>query len=84
MLGTPVDLETVDPQGRLDVLAYKGVEKLTRHLESQYGVVGVWDVLKPHINTAINKGFEGFEVPTEAKILLGILQANYKVEKTEG
>jgi hypothetical protein len=85
MLGTPVDLETVNPQGRIDVLAYRGMEKLTKRLEQQYGLVGVWDVLKPHINQAISKGMEGFEVPVEAKILLGILQANYKTDtKTEG
>lgn len=80
MLGTPVDLETVNPQGRIDVLAYRGMEKLTKHIESQLGLQGVWDVLKPHINEGISKGLAGFEVPMEAKILLGILQANYKTE----
>ena len=82
MLGTPVDLEKVDPTGRVDVLAYRGAERLAQHLEQQYGVVGIWDVLKPHINTAISKGLEGFEVPLAGKILLGIMQANYKPNDT--
>lgn len=72
------DLETVDPKGRLDVLAYKGVQKLAEHVESQCGLQGIWDVVKPHVNKAIVENIGNIEIPTEAKILLGILQANYK------
>ena len=70
------DLEKVDPRGRCDVLLYRGLEKVTKKLEEKYGIKGVWDTLQPHINSAVVKGLAGFEIPIEATILLGILQAN--------
>ena len=75
------DLETVDPRGRLDVLAYKGVERLTKHIESSHGLQGIWDAIKPHVNAAMVQHVSGIEIPTEAKVLLAILQANYKKEE---
>ena len=72
------DLETVNPVGRLDVLAYKGVERLAKFIEEKNGLVGIWDVVKPHVNSAVINNVSGIEIPVEAKILLGILQANWK------
>jgi hypothetical protein len=76
MLGT--DLETVNPGGRVDVLAYRGVEKLARYIEEKNGLSGIWDAVKPHVNSAVVNHISGVEIPTEAKILLSILQANWK------
>ena len=76
MLGT--DLETVSPAGRLDVLAYRGVEKLARFIEEKNGLSGIWDAVKPHVNTAVINNVSKIKLPTEAKILLSILQANWK------
>jgi hypothetical protein len=72
------DLETVNPVGRLDVLVYKGVEKLAKFIEEKNGLVGIWDVVKPHVNSTVVSNVSGIEIPVEAKILLGILQANWK------
>jgi hypothetical protein len=72
------DLETVNPNGRVDVLAYRGVEKLARFIEEKNGLVGIWDVLKPHVNKAIASNLGNVEIPVEGKILLSILQANWK------
>lgn len=76
------DLETVNPSGRLDVLAYKGVRELAKHIEEKNGLSGIWDAVKPHVNDAIVRHIGQIDIPTEGKILLAILQANYK--KTEG
>jgi hypothetical protein len=75
------DLETVNPAGRVDVLAYRGVQKLAQHIEQQYGLSGIWDAVKPHVNEAINKHVGQMDIPTEAKVLLSILQSNYKVKE---
>jgi hypothetical protein len=72
------DLETVDPRGRVDVLAYRGVEQLAKLIEEKNGLSGIWDAVRPHINSVVVKHVSGIEIPTEAKILLAILQANYK------
>lgn len=72
------NLEEVNPSGRLDVLAYKGVRQLAKHIEEKNGLVGIWDVVKPHVNDAIVKHMGEVDIPTEAKVLLAILQANYK------
>lgn len=74
------DLETVNPNGRLDVLAYRGVEKLAKHIEESHGLQGIWDAIKPHVNQAVVNHVSGIDIPTEAKVLLAILQANYKKE----
>jgi hypothetical protein len=79
-----VDLNSVNPQGRVDVLAYRGAEYLTKQLETQYGLSGIWDNLQPHVNRAIARGFEGFEIPTELKVILSIIQANMKRSEIEG
>jgi hypothetical protein len=73
------DLEKVNPAGRVDVLAYRGVEKLAKHLESQHGLEGIWDILKPSINKAIgNSGLGSLDIGVEGKILLALLQAKTK------
>ena len=77
---TKTDLETVNPSGRVDVLAYRGVQKLAEHIEKSNGLAGIWDAVKPHVNDMIVRHVGNIEVPTEGKILLAILQANYKKE----
>ncbi len=77
------DLETVNPQGRLDVVAYRGVELLAKFIEEKHGLAGVWDAVKPHVNKAVVEHVSGIEIPTEAKVLLAILQANYGKSKME-
>ena len=75
---TPVDLESVDPAGRVDVLAYRGVEKLAKFIEEKHQLKGIWDAVRPHVNKMVNEHVSGIEIPGEAKLLLAILQANYK------
>ena len=72
------DLENVNPSGRLDVVAYRGIEHATRYIEKQVGLNGIWDAIKPHVNDAVVRGLDGFEIPNEAKVLLKIIQSNYK------
>jgi hypothetical protein len=75
-----VDLETVDPRGRLDVAAYRGIEMLSRRIEATHNVVGIWDVLKPHANTLINKYLGSVEIPLEAEALLQLVMMNRQKE----
>jgi hypothetical protein len=67
------DLEKVDPRGRLDVMGFRLAEHFTRMLEGQYGVSGIWENLKPHVNEVISKNLGKIELPVEAKIILGII-----------
>ncbi len=71
-----INLDTVNPQGRVDVLAYRSAEQLARWLEAKYGLSGIWDATKPHVHDLVTKNVSGLEIPAEAKILLQILQAN--------
>lgn len=77
------DLETVDPTGRFDVLAYRGAEQLARLAETKYGLSGIWDAVKPHVATIVGKNITGLAIPPEAKIILQLIQANYKPTKSE-
>jgi hypothetical protein len=70
------DLETADPRGRLDVLGYRAIEHVTKHLENMYGVAGIWDAMKPHVNKAMSEGLGRVKLPVEAKVLMSIIQAN--------
>ena len=79
-----VDLETVDPKGRVDVLAFRGAEWITKHLEATYGLAGIWDNIKPHVNLAVSQGLGSLELPTEVKIIMGILQANMNANMNKG
>jgi hypothetical protein len=72
------DLETVDPKGRIDVLVYRGAEQFLKGLEAQHGLSGIWDNAKPIVNQMVNKGISGIEIPAEVKMILGIIQANWK------
>lgn len=71
-----VNLETDSPQGRLDVLAYKLAERLTKHIESSQGLSGIWDNIKPHVHEIVEKNVSGIKLPGEIKVLMEILQAN--------
>jgi hypothetical protein len=42
-----------NPQGRLDVLAYKVSEKVIQELESYWGCQGLWDICKEHVESGI-------------------------------
>ena len=75
-----IDLETVDPNGRFDVLTYRGAEQLARLAEAKYGVKGVWDSIRPHVHDLVTKNVTGLQVPSEAKIILQLIQANLKSE----
>ena len=72
------DLENVNPSGRLDVVTYRGIEHVTKHIEKQIGLNGIWDAIKPHVNEGVVKALDGFEIPQEAKVMLKIIQANYQ------
>lgn len=71
------DLEQVAPQGRLDVLAYRGVQHLITQLEQQHGLAGIWENAKPLVNEAVVRGLSGIDIPDELKMILGIIQANW-------
>ena len=77
---TKVDLDSVSAQGRVDVLAYKFAEQLARLAEVKYGLSGIWDAVKPHVHQAVVQNISGLEIPAEAKMILGLIQANYKVQ----
>ncbi len=79
---TKTDLEAVNPSGRIDVLAYRGVKHLVTQLETNHGLSGIWDAIKPHVNDIAAKHIGAVDVPTEAKILLAILMSEPK--KVEG
>jgi len=72
---TPVNLETVDPAGRLDVLAYRSLEQYVKMLEEQHGIK-LWDVIKGNVNNIVVNTITGIEVPTMVTVMLSILQAN--------
>jgi hypothetical protein len=76
------DLDNVDLKGRVDVLAYRGIELIVKRFEKEKGLSGIWDNLKPHVNNIVNRHVTGIEIPSELKVLLGIMQANWpkKVE----
>lgn len=71
------DLETVNPQGRLDVMIYRGAQLLIESLEQQHGLAGIWENARPIVNNAVVSGISGIEIPAELKMLLGIVQANW-------
>jgi hypothetical protein len=73
-----VDLETVNPTGRVDVIAYRGAQYLTNKAEEHFGLQGVWDALKPHVSKLVNEHITPMALPTELQVLLSIIQANYK------
>jgi hypothetical protein len=77
------DLASVNPNGRLDVLAFKGLQKLAKHIEQQNGLAGLWDAVAPHVNKVIVENIGRVDIPTEARVLLMILQANYKPNNGE-
>lgn len=72
------DLEQVAPQGRLDVLVYRGVQHLLEGLEKNRGISGLWDSAKPVVNGIVGKHISGIDIPAEAKMILGIIQANWQ------
>jgi hypothetical protein len=76
-----LDLREVNPIGRLDVLAYKLVERLTGHLEKKIGLEGVWPAIESDVQKLVTRGLGQLDIPNEARILLAIMQANMIKEK---
>ena len=77
------NIEEQNPHGNIQLLVLRGAEYLTQQLENQFDIHGIWDNLRPHVNKAIVEGLSGFELPTEAKILLSIMQVNMKQKQVE-
>ena len=48
-----MSLESENPYGRLDVLAFKLSERLVTELESYWGLTGIWDMVKNHVEEGI-------------------------------
>lgn len=71
------DLEKANPQGRIDVLAYRGAEQIVKHYETQYGISGIWDAVKPHVHHAVVKNITGANIPPELEVIFRILHANW-------
>lgn len=71
-----INLGEVDGKGRIDVLAYRGAEYLTRMIEGSQGLSGLWDGIKPHVNEVIVNNLSRMKIPGEVRTILGILQAN--------
>lgn len=49
-----MSLEDQDPFGRLDVAAYRMSQRVIQELESYWGVPGLWDMIKIHVEDGIN------------------------------
>ena len=83
-----IDLNTANPQGRVDVLAYKFAERLARLAEAKYGLSGIWDSVKPHVHEAVVGSISGLEIPPVAKVILTLITTNMggmgKVEQVNG
>jgi hypothetical protein len=77
------NIEEQNPHGNIQLLVLRGAEYITQRLENQVGMAGIWNTLQPHVKNAIAKGLGDFELPTEAKILLSIMQANMGQKKIE-
>lgn len=68
-----VDLDNVDPTGRVDVAAYRLLGVAAKRLEEQHGLEGLWDVAKPHVGQLINRYLGGVELPSEAELALKLM-----------
>lgn len=68
-----VDLDNVDPTGRVDVAAYRLLGVYAKRLEQQHGLQGTWDAVKPHVGQLISKYLGGVELPSEAELALKLL-----------
>lgn len=79
-----LDLKEVNPIGRFDVLAYRAAEKLAGIVEKKTGLVGVWPAVEAEVQKLVINGLSGIEIPTEARILLAIMQANALKAKMTG
>ena len=75
-----VDLETISPVGRIDVLLYNLAKHGIKYYESASGLNGIWDNVRNHVNEGIYKGLSGVEMPSELRIILGIIQSNMNKE----
>jgi hypothetical protein len=72
-----VNLRNVNPQGRVDVLLYKLLERFAPTVEQQVGLRGIWNVVEPQVHELITEHITPIEIPSELKMFLAILQANY-------
>ena len=80
-----IDLDMVDPTGRLDVAVYRFLGLIAQSLEPRYGLDGAWNVIKPHAGALINQYLDGVEVPTEAELVMKLMLLGGKSKaQTEG
>lgn len=77
----PVDLNTVDPRGRVDVLAYRGLEWYVKQLEQANNIAGVWDAISPQVNDIVVNTLTDLEIPSGLGIILRVIQANMAPKK---
>ena len=79
-----LDLREVNPIGRFDVLAYRAAERLASIVEKRIGLDGIWPAVESEVQKLVINGLSGIEIPTEARIMLAIVQANMlKAKMTE-
>lgn len=71
-----LDLKTVDPNGRVDVLAYRGAMAIAKYAEEKIGMKGLAGVIEPHVNSMVAANMKNVSIPTEVEILLKLMQAN--------
>lgn len=73
------DLTGVDPKGRLDVLAFRGLGLVAEHLEKQIGANGLWNSLKPVAQGFVQANVPNTEIPPEAQLLLIFAQHLFEI-----
>lgn len=84
MANKKLDLRQVNPIGRFDVLAYRAAERLAGVVEKRTGLEGIWPAIESEVQKLVINGLTGIEIPTEARIMLAILQANMLKAKMTG
>jgi hypothetical protein len=72
-----VDLRNANPQGRVDVLLYRILERMAPTFEQKIGLKGVWDAVSPNVHDLIVENVTPIKLAPEVKMLLTIMQANY-------
>lgn len=65
-------LGEVDPEGRLDVVCFKGAEFIAKELSNRIGI-NVWDLVDKHVEELIREYVpaDKIEIPIELKKIMG-------------
>lgn len=77
-----VRLSEVNPEGRLDVLAYGVVKKVVRKVELEQNLPGLWEELEGYAERLIGNAIGGDRVPMVGAI--GRIAARREREKGAG